>query len=610
MSKPKLNEKKVYNRYSVNNPTTKNRYNGYLILSFLFLLLHIPNVFAGSINGKSDVTKDSVLYNKIIAIDAIKLSLPSEALNQALIVLEQSIDVGAKRVEAIANTTIAVILRHQGLYVQSIEYYQKAMDYLLLTSDSLNLGWYYTDVGNIYFEQQLYEKAKKYYQKSIDLHNRAGDPYQQATAYNNLGLIEIEQGNNSIALDYFYKALSFRELGDSPYLLVHSYMYIADLLLSMGNKEEAMKYYKLILDIGVINSDANKIGITHQQIGKIKLLTGDKEQAIQHFLKAEQNFILETQPKLLVQLYMYLAEIYDKDTDLAKYYMQKAYTVATEYKLISLQQKTLTKLIEYNVAYEENMEAIANYQLLTDIMQETYNSEFNKVLESMELQLKISQYKSDIAKKNSAIEKSLIIRNTIIALALALLVFLIYIYISYNNRKAAATIIHKQKEDLLLQKLEMEKLIKQETQQKLETKQRHLVIKVSMLQQKNDQLINIQTELKNQINLIKNPIERCHFDIVVSSVNSALNHKGYWKEFEKEFIEIFPGFIEELSRKFPNLTATDLKFCAYQKMNHSTKDIAILTGLSVRSVESRRYRLRQKLGLSTKTNLVSFLHSF
>jgi len=42
------------------------------------------------------VANDSVLYNKIIAIDALKLSLPSEALNQALIVLEQSIDAGAK----------------------------------------------------------------------------------------------------------------------------------------------------------------------------------------------------------------------------------------------------------------------------------------------------------------------------------------------------------------------------------------------------------------------------------------------------------------------------------------------------------------------------------
>jgi len=387
-------------------------------------------------------------------------------------------------------------------------------------------------------------------------------------------------------------------------------MYIADLLLKMDNKEEAMRYYKLILDIGVITDDANIIGITHQQIGKINLLDGDKEQANLHFLKAEQNFIHEAQPELLVQLYLYLADIYKNNKDSAKQYLQKAYTASTEQNLISLQQKSLTKLIEYNLVHKEYEEAITNYRLLTNSMQETYTSEFNRSLKSMELQLKISHYKSDIAKKNYALEKSLIIRNTIIALGFALFIFLIYIYIIFNNRKAAAIIIHKQTKDLLLQKLEMEKLIKQKTQQKLETKQRDIIIKASKLQQKNDQLIQIQNELKKQTKLIENPVERCHFDIVVSSVNSALNHKGYWKEFEKEFVDVFPSFIEELSRKFPKLTATDLKFCAYQKMNHSTKDIAMLTGLSVRSVESRRYRLRQKLGLSSGTNLVSFLHSF
>jgi len=606
-----LKENKVHNHQLGNKIYAYNWHHSYIWISLLFFLLQASTT-ASTINNINDVAYDSVLYNKIIAIDAIKLSSPSEALNQALIVLEQSIDAGERRVEAIANTTIAVIFRHQGLYVQSIEYYQKAMDYLLLTSDSLNLGWYYTDVGNIYFQQQLFDKAKEYYKKSIELFNKTGDPYQQATAYNNLGLIEIEQGNDSIALDLFFKALSLRELGDSPYLLVHSYMYIADLLLKMDNKEEAMKYYKLILDIGVISGDANKIGITHQEIGKINLLDGDKEQAKLHFIKAEQNFILETQPKLLAQFYLYLADIctLNNQPDSVKYYLQKAYKVTNQQNLISLQQTTLTKLIEYNLTHKENTEAITNYQLLTTSMQETYSLEFNKALKSMELQLKISHYKSDIAKKNSALEKSLIIRNTIIAMGFALFVFLIYIYISFNNRKAAAAIIHKQKEDLLLQKFEMEKLIKQKTQQKLETKQRDIIIKASMLQQKNDQLIQIQNELKKQTKLIKNPIERCHFDTVISSVNSALNHKGYWKEFEKEFVEIFPGFIEELSRKFPKLTATDLKFCAYQKMNHNTKDIAMLTGLSVRSVESRRYRLRQKLGLSSGTNLVSFLHSF
>ena len=114
-------------------------------------------------------------------------------------------------------------------------------------------------------------------------------------------------------------------------------------------------------------------------------MDGDKEQANLHFMKAEQNFILETQPELLAQLYLYLAGIYENNNDSTKYYLQKAYTISTEHHLISMQQKSLTKLIEYNLAYNEYQDAITNYQLLTNSMQETYNTEFNRSLKSMEL---------------------------------------------------------------------------------------------------------------------------------------------------------------------------------------------------------------------------------
>ena len=44
-------------------------------------------------------------------------------------------------------------------------------------------------------------------------------------------------------------------------------------------------------------------------------------------------------------------------------------------------------------------------------------------------------------------------------------------------------------------------------------------------------------------------------------------------------------------------------------MNMNTKDIAQVTGLSVRAIENKRYRLRKKLNLSTDVSLESFLHS-
>ena len=45
-------------------------------------------------------------------------------------------------------------------------------------------------------------------------------------------------------------------------------------------------------------------------------------------------------------------------------------------------------------------------------------------------------------------------------------------------------------------------------------------------------------------------------------------------------------------------------------MNMNTKDIAQITGLSVRAIENKRYRLRKKLNLQTDISLEAFLHSY
>ncbi|MCD7973666.1 MAG: LuxR C-terminal-related transcriptional regulator [Candidatus Azobacteroides sp.] len=57
------------------------------------------------------------------------------------------------------------------------------------------------------------------------------------------------------------------------------------------------------------------------------------------------------------------------------------------------------------------------------------------------------------------------------------------------------------------------------------------------------------------------------------------------------------------------LTNTDKKLCAMLKMNMSSKEIAELTNISVRSVELSRYRLRKKIGLEREDNLTEWIHS-
>lgn len=68
--------------------------------------------------------------------------------------------------------------------------------------------------------------------------------------------------------------------------------------------------------------------------------------------------------------------------------------------------------------------------------------------------------------------------------------------------------------------------------------------------------------------------------------------------FINRFKQVYPEFYNNLTTAYPELTLNDMRLCAFIKLNFSNKEIAEYSHISVRTVESQKYRLRKKLGLS------------
>jgi DNA-binding CsgD family transcriptional regulator len=66
-------------------------------------------------------------------------------------------------------------------------------------------------------------------------------------------------------------------------------------------------------------------------------------------------------------------------------------------------------------------------------------------------------------------------------------------------------------------------------------------------------------------------------------------------------------FYSRLSKEFPELSPNEMKLCAFLKLNLSSKEISQITLKNEHSIKIARYRLRLRLGLSRKDNLVMFL---
>lgn len=83
--------------------------------------------------------------------------------------------------------------------------------------------------------------------------------------------------------------------------------------------------------------------------------------------------------------------------------------------------------------------------------------------------------------------------------------------------------------------------------------------------------------------------------------------KGIQIQLDTQQVVERDDFLVKIKENYPDLSARELRLCSYLKLNVSSKEIAEYMGISIRGVESLRYRVRKKLGLTTSQDLTEFI---
>lgn len=160
--------------------------------------------------------------------------------------------------------------------------------------------------------------------------------------------------------------------------------------------------------------------------------------------------------------------------------------------------------------------------------------------------------------------------------------------------------------------LEQERIIseqqKQLLQNELDKKSKELASMALQAGYKDQVITNLRETITGQRR--KGQLDSREIDNLIKTLNSDIDKTEFWSIYHNNFDLIHENFFKNLRERFPDLSPTDLKFCALMRLNMSTKDIASFTHLTIRGVETARYRIRRKLGLDTKTSIVQFLIDF
>ncbi|HSD06922.1 helix-turn-helix and ligand-binding sensor domain-containing protein [Flavobacterium sp.] len=156
---------------------------------------------------------------------------------------------------------------------------------------------------------------------------------------------------------------------------------------------------------------------------------------------------------------------------------------------------------------------------------------------------------------------------------------------------------------------EIEKLENDKLQIKLLSKDKELVNNTLQVVKKNKVLNGIIQKLRDINTSSFDEAAKTQFTKLNKSIIKEVNSDKSWKDLEKHLKNVHFDFLKKLKEKHPTITPREMDLATYLLMNMSTKEIAEFMSISTGGVDLARYRLRKKLQLGPKENLIGYFMS-
>ena len=572
-----------------------------IILVFLFILI---SFFGNSqtLNEETSALLDS--------LNKYKFLNSSKALNYGLQALEIN-DPGAISQDITdINLVIGEVLFYQNNFAKSIEYYIAALNMhnLLPIKDRLHKyvnepPWILVALGNLYFKIERFEIAEKKYLEAIDNFNLLEEEFSidkingLSTSKTNIAAIYSTKGDVQKAESQYKDVLELRKKNNNAAFTIYQYMEMMRFYYKYNMTEKGDDLYDLATSLYKESIDVEKGDrLTEVKIWYSYVLSVYGSNLLK-LKKIKKALISLNESKKITVTQNHNTTVFpDVDLEIAKcYYELQSYNKAENVLLKALNsnivllepnnsnsdKKKLEKLIFlskiYNIQGKKTEiikvkdSIIKNYQKQDDL-------DFNII----ENRLVLYEKEQEINKNK--LEKTRLTYTTYIGL-LSFIIIIIAFFARFKFQRERNS------------RLELEK---NEVSLKLESKNIELVSKANFILQRNEYLKNIISKLN------KSEVNEQSFRRVKKEVSELISSEKSYEEFDKVFTNVYPKFYKILNDKH-NLSQTYLRLAAYIRMNQSNNEIAKICGVSIRTVETQRYRLSKLLKLDKNENLNSYI---
>lgn len=464
------------------------------------------------------------------------------------------------------------------------------------TKEDSVMARFHFEAGKIYQIKQAVDIALEYYNLAYEYYQATNNPTLVFKIENNLAIIYASIDNVEESLHYFKKVYhTLSAQNDS--------LRLAQILNNIGNiyfeiePDSALVYFQKSYSISSSLNKPELMLYVYTNLGRAYHKLSQNDKAEFYYTKAVQTVFPEARDGLKAWVYISSATFHLdlNQNDSAIYYVDQALNAMGANKSPEFLQKTNSILYQayYNLG---DFEASANRFIAYDSISAVIDAHDEQL--SKDRLIQVRDYKSRIQQQQlKANQKNFQLMLVGIGIV-SLLIIGVMLYFRYKNHL----------ENAELQK-ELAETKQRELNIELELKNKSLTLGAMNEIYKSNSIHEITKALQGAKLMAQKAETRNNIDKIIGRLKSNLD-KNPWQEFETHFSEIHESFFQSLTTKHPELTPKDIRMCALLKMNLTTKEIAQLTGQSLKGVENARTRIRKKLELTNqKIDLSAYLNS-
>jgi tetratricopeptide (TPR) repeat protein len=435
--------------------------------------------------------------------------------------------------------------------------------------DSAFLWSYCNNLGAHYIEMEDYEKGLELLRRGLLIFDRLDEAqrrYSLGSTYNNMAIAFLGLGKPDSARILLEKALMFPDIAGNYYGLFNLYGNLGRVHLLKAKPDSAVIFFHkagIALDSleGSFSGSTAPLYASHNRyLGVVYYEIGDLSKAREYFDRALSFAVVASDLEIKAEVTLKLSRIYrllgDLSTSLS--YMEEYIVIKDTLDDRKADEKITRLTMEYG--YQQDMQEKQQEMVLMDLRHR---------------------------------RRELIYLFAIFTVGgVMITVFLFYLL---------------QRSKIRRKKLEQKamQLEKDKISEELEFKNKELTTNVLYLLKKNEFISSISERLNEVLSKLNEEDARILKGIITELDKTT--DEDTWQEFEVRFKEVHNDFYKRLSLDFPDLTAQDLRLCAFLRLNMTNKEIAAITYQSTDSLKTARYRLRKKLGIDRDENLVAYL---